>query len=74
MVQSALKNRWICKQCGEEQYMSDRIMNSGTYKCVMCGNNEFLFEHNGVKHDVGKKRRIFRASLGIKEDEDSDYE
>jgi len=56
--------KWICKECGEEQYMSDKIVLSGTYRCPICGNNEFLYECNGVKHSMCKKKRILKASMG----------
>jgi predicted nucleic acid-binding Zn-ribbon protein len=60
-----MKGYWECKECGEEQYMSDEIMQSGTYRCSICGNTEFLYVCNGVRHEMTGKRKILKASMNM---------
>jgi len=60
---------WICKECNEKQYMSDTILHSGSYSCPVCGCSEFQYEHNGVKHEAGTKRKILKASIEEKRKE-----
>jgi len=53
--------------------MPDAILLSGSYSCPVCGSTEFQYEHNGIKHETGNKRKILKASMQQKDEEEYDY-
>lgn len=51
---------WICSTCKEIQYVPEKLIRE-KYRCQICGNNKFYYEHNGIKHAMNKKK-IMKAS------------